>query len=269
MQINAALQHGRQCEVSDKYADAWDVNEHFAMLLAWCGPGGPGLYAGLFLAGLAGSPMHCGPMCGPFVLGQTADRMAAMPAARMCELARLRTSLLLPYHAGRLLTYAGLGAIAGAIGAIPLSGRLGGVLLMLGAILLLAQGAKRLAPAGWALPRLPFPPEAWLRTVSGLARRIDRQHMAGGLLLGLVLGFLPCGFLYAGFAVAASAGDVMRGGLAMLAFGAGTVPALVLVGWLGGSARGVWRRRLAVIAPIIMLANGAVLTAAAWVALRG
>ena len=35
-----------------------------------------GLIGGLFLAGVAGSVMHCAPMCGGFVLGQVADRIA-------------------------------------------------------------------------------------------------------------------------------------------------------------------------------------------------
>ena len=92
------------------------VSDHFAMLLAWCGPEGPGLVLGLFLAGLTGGALHCGPMCGPFVLGQTADRLAAVPAAGLCEMARLRAGLLLPYHAGRMMTYATLGAVAARAG---------------------------------------------------------------------------------------------------------------------------------------------------------
>ena len=46
---------------------------------AWCGTGpvgSGGLLLGLFLAGAAGSTMHCVPMCGGFVLGQVADGMA-------------------------------------------------------------------------------------------------------------------------------------------------------------------------------------------------
>ena len=76
-----------------------------------------GLVVGLFLAGAAGSTLHCGPMCGGFVLGQVADRLAVMPAGTMCERRRIGSALLLPYHAGRVLTYAALGAVAGFGGA--------------------------------------------------------------------------------------------------------------------------------------------------------
>src|SRR6185312_14724447 len=89
------------------------------MIASLCGaiPWSGGLLAGLFLAGLAGSTVHCVPMCGGFVLGQVADRMARVPAARLCEWQRVGRGALLPYHLGRLTTYAGLGALAGLGGA--------------------------------------------------------------------------------------------------------------------------------------------------------
>src|ERR1700761_1222625 len=71
-----------------------------------------GLLVGLFTAGAAGSVIHCGPMCGVFVLGQVSERVAQLPAGGLCEWQRVRSGLLLPYHLGRLTTYAGLGALA-------------------------------------------------------------------------------------------------------------------------------------------------------------
>src|SRR3954468_16039327 len=71
-----------------------------------------GVLVGLFIAGAAGSVMHCAPMCGIFVLGQVGDRMARLPQRLLCESARIRNGLLLPYHLGRLTPYAGLGAAA-------------------------------------------------------------------------------------------------------------------------------------------------------------
>ena len=60
-------------------------------LASWCGsaPWAGGLLVGLFVAGAAGSTMHCVPMCGGFVLGQVADGMARLPAARLCEWQRV------------------------------------------------------------------------------------------------------------------------------------------------------------------------------------
>ncbi|PLX94038.1 MAG: sulfite exporter TauE/SafE family protein, partial [Desulfuromonas sp.] len=50
------------------------------------------------------------------------------------------------------------------------------------------------------------------------------------LPLGLLFGFLPCGFLYAMALTAAQSADSLRGAGIMLAFGVGTLPALFLVG---------------------------------------
>ncbi|HEY7579811.1 MAG TPA: sulfite exporter TauE/SafE family protein [Acetobacteraceae bacterium] len=208
-----------------------------------------GLFAGLFLAGLAGSTMHCVPMCGGFVLGQVADRMACLPATRLCEWQRISRGALLPYHAGRLTTYTALGALAGAtFSRMPWFALASPALLLLGAALFLAHATHILsgpdrAPAGWA------------RAIGHLARRAR-----GGFPLGLVLGFLPCGFLYAALATAAASGDPVIGALGMLAFGLGTAPALAAVGIAGHSAARHWPRALAAAAPAVMLLNAGLLT---------
>jgi uncharacterized protein len=147
---------------------------------AWCGSGvgSGGLLLGLFLAGVAGSTMHCVPMCGGFVLGQVADGMARLPSTRLCEWQRVRRGALLPYHLGRLTTYAGLGALGGAgAGRLPWFGAASGGLLLLGAALFLAQVAR-------LLPGLDRAPAGWTRAISRLARRTS-----GGYSLGIVLGF--------------------------------------------------------------------------------
>ena len=224
---------------------------------AWCGavPWSGGLLLGLFLAGAAGSTMHCVPMCGGFVLGQVADGMARLPAARLCEWQRIGRGALLPYHLGRLTTYAGLGALGGAVtGRLPWFGFASAGLLLLGAALFLAHVAR-------VLPGLDRAPAGWTRAIARLAKRAG-----GGYPLGIVLGFLPCGFLYAALATTAASGSPLLGALGMLAFGLGTMPALVAVGIAGQAAGRRWRRGIATAAPAVMLLNAALLTV---LALRG
>jgi sulfite exporter TauE/SafE len=46
----------------------------------------------------------------------------------------------------------------------------------------------------------------------------------------MIWGWLPCGLVYTALALAATTGDITRSGLTMLAFGIGTLPAVVSVG---------------------------------------
>jgi uncharacterized protein len=224
------------------------------MLTALCGaiPWSGGLLVGLFLAGLAGSTMHCVPMCGGFVLGQVADRMACLPATRLCEWRRISQGALLSYHLGRLTTYSALGALAGtALSRMLWFGWASPALLLIGAALFVAHATHVLTGPDRA-------PVGWTRFVARLTRRT-----AGGYPLGVVLGFLPCGFLYAALATAAASGGPALGALGMLMFGLGTIPALAAVGVAGHSAGRRWPRAIAAAAPALMLLNAALLTALA------
>lgn len=209
--------------------------------------------AALFVAGLAGGATHCAGMCGPFVVAQVTSGLAARPT-----LSRLSAGALVPYHLGRAVTYVGLGAAAGLVSGTLVHGAgfrpLLVVLLALGAALMLAQAVAQVATL---LPALP----------AGLADRVARAAAPlladprGGrrFVLGLVLGFLPCGLLYGAIAAAAATGSALGGALAMAGFALGTVPALVGVG-LAGAFFG--RRFLpaarAIAAPLLVV-NAAVL----------
>jgi sulfite exporter TauE/SafE len=74
---------------------------------------------------------------------------------------------------------------------------------------------------------------------------------------------MPCGLLYGALAGAAAAGSALAGALAMLAFAAGTAPALMGVALLG---RFFGRRHggaLRVVSACALLLNSGVLTALA------
>ncbi|MCX8132825.1 MAG: sulfite exporter TauE/SafE family protein [Roseococcus sp.] len=214
--------------------------------------------AALFLAGLGGGLTHCAGMCGPFVLSQTAAIAPEALGAGMWR--RLRGAALLPYHAGRAIGYGLLGGVAGGAGALlaQASGvrMLAAVLLLLAALLMLAQASARFA--AW-LPRLPSPPVA-----RALDRRLGPLLAAPtgwrGLRLGLLLSALPCGLLYGALAGAASSGSALAGTLAMIAFVAGTMPALVVLAFFGRGLRQLLGNAAPAAGAILFLVNAAVLT---------
>lgn len=211
----------------------------------------------LFVAGLAGSVVHCVGMCGPFVLGQVMGDAQAIGAG-YGEWRRLAGAALAPYHLGRFTTYTALGALAGGATALFTANAafawLASCLLVLAAGLMLAQAfgmaVASSSPLAGPLNRLAAP----------LAQA---RSVPGRYALGVVLGFLPCGLLYGAIAAAGGTASAAEGALAMAAFAAGTTPALVAVGW-GGM---IMRRRLHAmarwIAAPLLLANAALLLALA------
>lgn len=182
------------------------------------------LVGAMFLAGLAGGATHCVGMCGPFVIAQT---LQDPPAGRLARLAGVQ---LIPYQLGRATGYSLLGAVAGAafgLMSVTIAPAALAAPLVLAALLMLGQAVPGLS-LPWRLPTLPIP--APLRALLLQGATSPRRRF----LLGLMLSALPCGLLYAALATAAASGSALAGALAMLAFVAGTVPALTGVAALGG-----------------------------------
>jgi hypothetical protein len=180
----------------------------------------------LFLAGLA-SGLHCAGMCGGIAAGFTlVHRQEAW-----------RRQLL--FNAGRITSYAAAGAAAGALGS---AGAYAAAVLPAQTVLYLFSstfvvlagihlwGALPLS----ALEKLGLP--LWRRLqplASGLLRR-------GSYAAGLAWGWLPCGLAYGALLAAMFAGGAVEGALAMAAFGAGTLPWLLVAGVAAARLR-QWR----------------------------
>ena len=215
-----------------------------------------GGFAALLLIGLSGSLLHCGPMCGPLVLGQSASRLACLSCASMTERKRLWAGLLLPYHGGRLCTYALLGAASG------FAGRQAGAAAPIRVIMLLLAAGVLVAMAIRGT-RLPFARMAVPSPISKqtFGARLARHFAPGGFMFGIALGFLPCGLLYTALLAAMATGSAAWGALGMIGFGLGTVPLLATIG-MAGHLRAVqpWLRRAL---PYCLMVNASVVFVAA------
>jgi sulfite exporter TauE/SafE len=181
-------------------------------------------FGAAFLVGLLGSG-HCIAMCGGIA---TALELAVVPAARS------RAACRAGYQAGRLAGYAAAGALAGGLGAgvFKLAAAHSALLaarwiqaLMLILLGLYLSGVWR-GPLA-ALERAGA--HAW-RALSPLRRRLlPVRGVSGAVRMGLLWGFLPCGLVYSALALALASGSVAGGAATMLAFGAGTLPAVLLL----------------------------------------
>ncbi len=168
-----------------------------------------------YVAGLITS-LHCAGMCGPLACSVVPLRGSA---GRQIADAQIVNGI---YHLARLAGYAALGALAGALGRLPMAWLGGGVLPYLPWLLVVFFVAVALR---WDrhLPRVPFLGNIYLR-VHGWGR--VRSPAAAATALGLATPLLPCGPLYMVVALTMLAGSALRGVEFMLAFGLGTVPLL-------------------------------------------
>ena len=190
------------------------------------------IYLVFLAAGFTVGFGHCIGMCGPIVVSlclSLKDRNRFVPN--------------LFYNAGRTVTYTILGGILGAGGSftgvvVPIEGFQKGVMIFAGVLIALMG----LAMTGWvAIPRIfssghsPF--QKFYHTFKKLS---GSSGIARFFTLGLLLGLLPCGPVYTALLSSARVGmdaagawqGALSGCLVMLAFGAGTIPALLLIAGL-------------------------------------
>ena len=214
-------------------------------------------YGAILVASLLGS-LHCASMCGPF---------AAFALMRGSK--REPWLLQTLYHGGRLLAYATLGAVAGALGAtLDLGSSLLGIGRVAGVVtgaLLVALGARRiLAILGLRVPTFPGAKNIgrWIGRAQQIAMR--GEPVARSLGTGICTALLPCGWLYAFVAMAAGSGRAFSGAFLMLVFWTGTVPILAGLGTGVRELLARTGRALQVATAVLVMALGIVSIAGRW-----
>ena len=70
----------------------------------------------------------------------------------------------------------------------------------------------------------------WGRVAPFAKGLLPVKSMSGAFALGMLWGLLPCGLVYSVLLVAAASATAAHGAAIMLAFGAGTLPAMLLTG---------------------------------------
>ncbi len=195
----------------------------------------PALSAAL-LAGLLGSA-HCLGMCAGI------SGLFAVNAS----VATLRTQLptALTYNLGRVTSYAVLGTIVGSFGSVIVKASptiassvrfLSGLIIILVGLkvafdLRLLNAIERMGATLWA-------------KIAPLAKSlVPVTSLPRALGLGLVWGWLPCGLVYSVLLIAATSAAPADGAAIMIAFGIGTMPAMVMTGLGAAQVTQLMRRR--------------------------
>lgn len=188
-------------------------------------------YLVAFIMGLVSS-LHCIGMCGSIIGTLT---LSLSPEIRHKK--ALLWPFVFSYNFGRITSYTVAGGLAGIIHLATMQmGEIQGhrLLQILSAIIMASAG---LYIAGW-FPRFAYIEKAGMhfwRKIEPYGRKlIPVKTRSQAFLFGMVWGWLPCGLVYAALALAATAGDVSKSALTMLAFGFGTLPAVMGVGIMTG-----------------------------------
>jgi sulfite exporter TauE/SafE len=200
-----------------------------------------------FLGGLAGS-LHCVGMCGGFPLALAGGG----------QVGNGRRQLL--YNLGRLNTLVFIGAVSGGFGQALVAAApfvaVERTLAVFAGVVMVVIGAEVLG----VMPQVSARAAAFTRATVGrlLGSVIRSRSAAAPLALGVFNAFLPCQMIYAFAASAASTRSATDGMLVMLAFGLGTVPAMLALGVTRALAAPRVRARLSLAAGVLVVLFGLV-----------
>ncbi len=186
--------------------------------------------------GFLGSFGHCVGMCGPLTVAfSLSQQQETSPSGWQPFYFH---SLL---NLGRIVSYALVGAGIGALGSVLVSGgQIAGVgsslrqgITIFTGLLLIWFALVQLKPN--FLPRIPLlhpltQGSFHNRLSKGMVTLSMQPKWWTPMILGLLWGFMPCGFLYAAQIKAAETGNFWMGAATMLAFGLGTLPTMLGVG---------------------------------------
>ena len=175
------------------------------------------------------SSLHCIGMCGSIIGSLT---FSLSPEIRQDKKRLL--PFIFSYNAGRITSYGIAGATVGLLEVLitfPLGEAHGHRLLqILSALIMTGAG---LYIAGW-FPRFAYIEKLgvhfWKKIEPYGRKLIPVKDCKHAYLFGMVWGWLPCGLVYAALALTVASGSVLQSALTMIAFGLGTLPAVMGVG---------------------------------------
>lgn len=172
------------------------------------------IYTGFFI-GLLGS-FHCIGMCGPIAI--------ALPVFSKSEFQIILGRIL--YNFGRVLTYAFMGAMFGLFGSrLVLIGLQQQVSIALGVVMLVYVLMPRKYKTKFASTKIYLIIVGFIKENFSKLYRVQNNRSL--FIIGILNGFLPCGFVYVALAGAISTGDFISGSLFMALFGIGTMPIML------------------------------------------
>lgn len=195
-----------------------------------------------FFMGLLGS-IHCVGMCGPLVMSLPLGDKNGFEKGIAIGL----------YHIGKIGSYAMLGIVFAMLGSqFPMYKLQQNLSVVIGLIMVVyVLYVFVLKPPHFTHLNFLY------RPLVGLISKLFKQkRIVLFLLIGFLNGLLPCGMVYVALTSALATQHVLQGGILMLFFGLGTVPALLLVSWGGQFMSVSVRKQLQSWLPVFIVTMG-------------
>ncbi|PIQ67883.1 hypothetical protein CO173_00290 [Candidatus Uhrbacteria bacterium CG_4_9_14_3_um_filter_41_35] len=206
-------------------------------------------YGSIFMIGLVAAFSSCSAVVAGLIV-------AVSTKANKSKVVLKRAEKMLPhllFHAGRLLGFAGFGAMVGFIGqAFTLNPSLNAVLVIVLALFMIMIGVNLLGVLPRGL-RVITPPKWLAHKIHNL---VHSERKAVPVTLGALTFFLPCGFTQSMQLFALSTGDPRLASLVMLTFALGTAPVLLGLSYGATSVKGQSLKRFTQMAGAFVVVLG-------------
>lgn len=201
-----------------------------------------------FFIGLFGS-IHCIGMCGPLAF--------SVPVAQDKWWLIVGDKVL--YNAGRVISYTFIGFLIGFAGRQLWISGLQQIISLVSGLLIVMAGFSRIFKLRF------YQSKAFSPIVSPIIRLLNYalNHHAGHLVIGLLNGFLPCGFVYLALVGAVNTHSPNMAAQYMFWFGIGTFPLMLIATISAGFIGPVVRRHINRTMPYLLVCLGF------WFILRG
>ncbi|MBU1104688.1 sulfite exporter TauE/SafE family protein [Candidatus Parcubacteria bacterium] len=177
-----------------------------------------------FLLGLLAGVSSCAALVGGLILSMS-KQWLEMYSERNSTMEKLQPHLM--FNAGRIVSYALLGAVIGAIGSkLQISLTFTSVLIAVVSVMMVFLALQMLGVKAFRKFQFTMP--------KFITRHIADETKFQGkykpFLMGALTFFLPCGFTITAQSLALISGSPLQGALIMLFFALGTLPALLAIG---------------------------------------
>ncbi|MBS3117040.1 sulfite exporter TauE/SafE family protein [Candidatus Woesearchaeota archaeon] len=224
-------------------------------------------YGFIFLLGLTAGTSTCLAVAGGLLLAVSAK----FNEKNQDLTNRLKAVPHLYFNLGRVGAYTLFGGLIGYVGSfLTLSSTVNGILTIVASLFMILVGLQLLKIFPW-LERfqLKMPKFIAHKLYDAGSHEQTEATRRNAFLFGAGTFFLPCGFTQALQLYVLGKGDFLTGGLTMLAFSLGTLPALISIGALSSFSKGSFQRHfttfsavLVIILGIFNIPSGLVLTGA-------